>query len=252
MNINKPINFTINKTQKTHKRNQKKDVDLHLSLKKNKKNNGDDTNDDYEEEHFPDYNSLFKEKNSKIYLKHNHLYFHEDVEQEHVDEVKKLMREYYDKCKLANNNAIYAVVNPKPLYLHIYSNGGDVYAGLSLYDFIIEYDKKIPVHTIVEGVAASAATIISIAGSKRYITPNSYMLIHQISTYFGGNYEQIKDAFGNCDKIMKQIINIYAERTKLNRKQLNEILKRDITWNADKCLECGLVNEIKIMDIFND
>lgn len=162
------------------------------------------------------------------------------------------MREYLDKCNKSKNKTAFSVFTPKPLFLHIYSPGGDVHAGLSLYDFIIEYSKTIPVHTVVEGVAASAGTIISIAGVKRYITPNSYMLIHQLSTYIGGNFEQIKDEYGNCEKIMKQLKEIYSQKTKLNRAQLTDILKRDVNWNAEDCKKYGLVDEIKLVDVFND
>lgn len=196
--------------------------------------------------------NLFKEEHEQIYLKQNHLYFHHGVDEKSVDLVKKLMREYLDKTIRAKNNSTYGTFIPKPLFLHIYSPGGDVHAGLSLYDFINEYKKTIPVNTVVEGVAASAATIISIAGSKKFITPNSYMLIHQLSTYFGGNFEQIKDEFGNCEKIMKQLKEIYATKTKLSRKQLSDVLKRDINWSAEDCLKYGLVDEIKLIDIFND
>ena len=164
--------------------------------------------------------------NRKIYLKYNHLYYHNDVDEKSVDLVKRLMRDYLDKTIEAKNNMC-GTFTLKPLFLHIYSFGGDVYAGLSLYDFINEYKKTVPVYTVVEGIAASAATIISIAGNKRYITPNSYMLIHQVSTYIGGNFEQIKDEFGNCEKIMKQLKEIYATKTKVTRKQLLDILKLD-------------------------
>lgn len=218
-----------------------------------KKSKNIDTSNDADDEFPFKFPNLFKnDTDENVYLKQNHLYFHEGVDEDSVDQVKKLMREYFDKCQRVKNNSSYAVFTPKPLFLHIYSPGGDVHAGLSLYDFIIEYNKSLPVYTIVEGMAASAATIISIAGSKRYITPNSYMLIHQLSTYFGGNFEQIKDEFGNCEKIMKQLKDIYANRTKLNRKQLNDILKRDVNWSADECIKYGLVDEIKLVDIFND
>lgn len=211
-----------------------------------------DSEDDSDEDYPFKLPSLFKEEHSKIYLKQNHLYFHNDVTEKSVDSVKKLMREYLDKCTKTKNQTTLSTCTMKPLFLHIYSPGGDVHAGLALYDFIIEYGKSVPVHTIVEGVAASAATIISIAGIKRYITPNSYMLIHQLSTYFGGNFEQIKDEFGNCEKIMKQLKDIYAQKTKLNRNQLTDILKHDINWNADDCKKYGLVDEIKLIDVFND
>lgn len=226
--------------------NKKSDNNKKESSKRRK------TNEDSDDEMPFKIPNFFKDDDENIYLKLNHLYFHDEVNERNIDNIKKLMREYLEKYLKAKSNNTYATFTPKPLFLHIYSPGGDVHAGLSLYDFINEYNKTIPVYTVVEGLAASAATIISIAGNKRFITPNSYMLIHQLSTYFGGNYEQIKDEFGNCEKIMKQLKNIYASKTKLNRKELNEILKRDVNWDAKTCIKNGLVDEIKLVDIFND
>jgi ATP-dependent protease ClpP protease subunit len=143
-------------------------------------------------------------------------------------------------------------INPKPHYLHIYSPGGDVYAGLSLFDFIIEYREHIPVYTVVEGLAASAATFISVAGTKRYITPSSYMLIHQLSTFMHGNFEQLKDEFDNSKKLMEKIMGIYEEYTSITKKRIPKILKHDLIWDADECVTNGLVDEIKLIDLFND
>jgi ATP-dependent Clp protease protease subunit len=238
--------YPINKKSKSSTPSSTKEQN---NKSQNYKNSDSDDSEDDTPFKIP---NLFKEEHERVYLKHNHLYFHHGVDEKSVDLVKKLMREYLDKTVKAKNKNAYGTFISKPLFLHIYSPGGDVHAGLSLYDFINEYKKTIPVITIVEGVAASAATIISIAGSKRYITPNSYMLIHQISTYFGGNFEQIKDEFGNCEKIMKQLKEIYATNTKVTRKQLVDILKRDINWCAKDCLKYGLVDEIKLIDIFND
>lgn len=196
-------------------------------------------------------NLLFNE-DDKIYMNDNHVYFYDDVSQDTVDKVKKLMRKYYNKTMELMGICTIIKVVPKPLFLHIFSPGGEVYAGLSLYDFIIEYKKVIEVHTIVEGMVASAATFFSIAGTKRYVAPNAYMLIHQLSTMLGGNYEQIKDEFNNNEKIMEKITTIYTLHTKINRKKLSEILKHDINWDAEECLRNGLVDEIKLIDTFND
>ena len=194
----------------------------------------------------------FPTKNEeKIYITENHLYFNTDVSKSSVDQVKKLMREHAQKYQKINRNIMVESIKPKPLFLHINSPGGCVHSSFALYDFIIEYNKFVPVHTIVEGLAASAATIISCAGAYRYITPNSFMLIHQLSTFMGGNFEQLKDEFGNCQKIMDKIINIYTKHGNINKKKLPDILKHDIIWDADECIKQGIVDEIKLVDIFN-
>jgi len=229
------IHFGSNKRQRQTNKDDKDNKN-----KVNKNNCDDNSDDEYGNEY------------GNIYLKDNHLYYHDDVNSKNIDKVKKLMREYMEKCSKHKYINYISNCSYKPLYLHIYSYGGEVHSCLTLYDFIIEYSEKIPVYTVVEGVAASAATIISIAGTKRYITPNSYMLIHQISTFFGGNFEQIKDEFGNCEKIMKQLKDIYSQKTNLKKTQLTDILKRDVNWNANECKKYGLVDEIKLIDIFND
>lgn len=196
--------------------------------------------------------NILKNDDDLIYLKKNHLFFHKEVSEDSVDKVKKLMRQYYDKVNSIQLKHECINFNPKPLYIHIFSPGGCAYSGFALYDFIMEYKKKIPVYTVVEGSVASAATFISIAGNKRFITPNSSMLIHQLSTMMGGNFEQIKDQFDNSKKCMEKIMGIYQLHTKITKKKIPKILKHDIEWDANESLENGLVDEIKLIDIFND
>lgn len=234
------------------KKPMKKKIKL-TKIIKNKDECSDDGDDDDDSDNPLKIPGLFdKLDNKQIYLKDNHLYFHTDVSEESVDEVKKLMRIYWDKFnKIIKSNSC-VEFKPKPLYIHIFSPGGCAHSGFSLYDYIIEYKKKIPVYTIVEGRAASAATFISIAGTKRFITQNSYILIHQLSTFFGGNYQQIKDEFINSKKCMDKIIEIYKSHTKIKKKKLQEILKHDIYWDANECISYGIVDEIKLIDVFND
>lgn len=220
------------------------------SLKKNKKN--EDQDDDENESPLILPNLFKQDDDLEIYLKENHLYFHTEVSEDSVDKVKKLMRQYYQKILSIKNIHSCGKIIPKPLYLHIFSPGGCVYSGFSLYDFIIEYKNKIPVYTIIEGLAASAATFISIAGTKRFMTPSSYMLIHQLSTFMGGNFEQIKDEFDNSKKCMDKIMEIYQSSSSITKKKIPKILKHDLNWDATECLNYGLIDEIKLIDIFND
>ena len=214
------------------------------------KNNENDDNDDTDEH--DDSKNKSSVKNNDIYIIDNHLHFHSDITNEAIDIVKRLMRDYYlSFLELQKKNTIYNL-QIKPLYFHINSFGGSVYAGLILYDFMLEYKKNVPIYTVVEGIVASAATFFSIVGTKRFISPNAYMLIHQLSTFIGGNYEQIRDDFHNTEKMMTQIVDIYVKHTKLTKKKIQEILKHDINWDACECLKNGLIDEIKLIDVFNE
>ena len=131
---------------------------------------------------------------------------------------------------------------PPPIKLHINSYGGSVFAGFSTVDVILNC--KTPVHTYIDGSAASAATLISVVGDKRFIYEHSHMLIHQLSSAMWGKFEDFKDEMENLDLLMTKIKKIYKEKTSMSTRQITEILKRDKWFDAEKCVELGLVDEI--------
>jgi hypothetical protein len=133
-------------------------------------------------------------------------------------------------------------IEPKEIKLYITSYGGYLYQVYTAIDFI--KNLKVPVHTICTGIVASAGTLLSLSGSRRSITKNSYMLIHELRGGSWGKFSGLSDSFQNQQQLMDHIINYYVENTKITREELEEQLKKDITWNADICLEKGLVNEI--------
>jgi ATP-dependent Clp protease protease subunit len=133
-------------------------------------------------------------------------------------------------------------IEPNPIKLYITSHGGLVYQVFSAIDTI--KTMKIPVHTYVKGFAASAATLLSLAGKKRFITENSYMLIHELRAGSWGKFSQLKDDFNNHTVLNDHIKNYYIKNTKLTKEELDEQLKCDNIWNPEKCVEKGLVDEI--------
>ena len=70
------------------------------------------------------------------------------------------------------------------------------------------------------------------------------MLIHQLSSGMWGKYADMQDKMDNCDRFMEMIIDIYKEHTKIPKKELNNILKHDLWWDAETCLKYGLIDEI--------
>ena len=133
-------------------------------------------------------------------------------------------------------------IDPIPIYLHINSYGGSVFAGFAAIDMIISC--KVPVYTIIEGCAASAATMMSIVGAKRFIRPNSYMLVHQLSSGCWGKMNEIEDEYENLKELMKNIKSIYEKYAKIPKKDLTDVLKHDLWWNPEKCMSYGLVDEL--------
>jgi len=145
-----------------------------------------------------------------------------------------------DKEDLAS--MVKVTIEPNPIKLFITSHGGLVYQVFSAIDTI--QGLKVPVHTYCQGIVASAGTLLSLAGKRRFITENSYMLIHEIRSGTWGKYTHICESMENSKQLMEHIKEYYIKRTKLTGEELDEQLKKDVTWNAKTCLEKGLVDEI--------
>ncbi len=133
-------------------------------------------------------------------------------------------------------------VNLPPIKLYITSPGGLVYQVFSAIDTI--QGMKVPVHTICKGFVASAGTLLSLSGKKRYITENSFMLIHELRAGTWGKFTHMVESLENSRQLMEHIKSYYLTRTKITKEELDEQLKKDVTWNAQVCLDKGLVDEI--------
>ena len=169
----------------------------------------------------------------------NHIYFYSSVTKKSMFDLNKEIRYVGQRMQEIGNKYD---IPPPPIKLHINSNGGSIFAAMSCVDTIIT--SPVEIHSIVEGAAASAATLISVVCKKRYIKPHSFMLIHQLSTVFWGKMHEFDDEMKNFDNLMKIIKNIYKEHTSVKDEKLDEILKHDIWWDAKKCKKFNLVDDI--------
>ena len=111
---------------------------------------------------------------------------------------------------------------------------------------ILDIIKKntIPVHTIIEGEACSAATLIALAGTERYMTENSMILVHQLRTWFSGKHNELEDELKSADKMMKSLKAIYTKHTKLTQSELSKLIQREEYLTSHECLSKGFVDKI--------
>jgi ATP-dependent Clp endopeptidase proteolytic subunit ClpP len=166
-----------------------------------------------------------------------------DLESDCLKKCRNLKRKFKNLEKDDEDEKNYSFkLTPKPIKLYITSNGGSVHQVFSAIDTIKSL--KIPVDTYVKGFAASAGTLLSLAGSKKYITENSYMLIHEVRSGMWGKFTDLKEEYENVSLLHDHIINYYVKNTKLTKEELIEQLKKDSYWAPEKCLETGLVDEI--------
>lgn len=170
----------------------------------------------------------------------NHIYFYCSVTKKSCLKLNMQLKEISQRIIDNGQNHLN---KDRYIYLHINSFGGSVFAALSTIDTI--KNLRIPVISIIEGGAASAATMISVVCSYRIIFKNSFMLIHQLSSGCWGKMNQLEDEMENLKKLMNRIKLIYKENTKIDDNLLDDILKHDLWWDSRKCKNEGLVDEIR-------
>ena len=198
--------------------------------------------DDDEEEPGIDFTKIFKRGSSddNSYITDNNIYFNDDISMETINKLNKQLRTLQTKLVTMATNLN---IDPPPIKLHITSNGGSVFAAFRAINCIKSLN--VEVHSIVDGYAASAATLISVCCDKRYINAYSNMLIHELRSSTSWNkMSELEDEVENMKNVMNQIKDIYVEHTNLSRAELNKLLKRDMDWNVNQCLKAGLVDEI--------
>ena len=180
-----------------------------------------------------------KERSDYLEVVNNRIYFYSGVETKNVLGLNKALRDL--GAEIQHSSTILECP-PADIFLHVNSHGGDLFAGLAAMDEIRK--SKVPVISIIDGCAASAATLMTIAANKRQINKHAYMLVHQLSSGMWGKYKEMKDEMENVDSMMKTIREIYLEYTKIPKKKLDEILDHDLWFDAETCLKYGLVDEI--------
>lgn len=171
----------------------------------------------------------------------NVIYYYADVDHASILTLNEKIRKLGQDLR---KRAIEENREPAGIELRIHSYGGSVFAGIAGMETI--RSSPVPITTIIEGGAASAATFLSVVGKKRIITRNSFILIHQLSSFMYGKYEDFKDEMKNLDKLMELIKNVYAEHTKIPMIKLDELLKHDLWFTAGEAIEHGLVDEIEV------
>nr|DAS51665.1 MAG TPA: major capsid protein [Caudoviricetes sp.] len=124
----------------------------------------------------------------------------------------------------------------------INSPGGDVFAGLAIYNALVNHNGNVTVR--VDGLAASIASVIAMAGDKIIMSPGSMIMIHRPSVYAAGTVDDMEKAKDVLLKIEEGITPIYAKRTGLSDEKITELLEAETWMLADKAVELGFADEV--------
>ena len=126
------------------------------------------------------------------------------------------------------------------------SPGGDCVAASQIYTMLMEYKGNVTVK--IDGIAASAASVIAMAGTEVLMAPTSLLMIHNPLTVAIGDSEEMQKAIAMLDEVKESIINAYELKTGMSRAKLAHLMDAETWMNAQKAIELGFADGILTRD----
>ena len=162
-------------------------------------------------------------------------------------------RRYWDEEK--DNERLYIVLgeflkdlekvkNRRSITVRINSPGGELYAGIAIMNRLGELDGEVV--TVVDGLAASAASIILQGGKRRKVHKGSLVMVHGASSFFFGYYnrKQLKERADQLDAANRTAIEAYAQRTGLEREEISALLDQTVWMTGQEAIDKGFADEL--------
>lgn len=122
----------------------------------------------------------------------------------------------------------------------INSPGGDCIAASQIYSMLMDYKGNVTVK--IDGIAASAASVIAMAGTEVLMAPTALMMIHNPATMAFGDHVEMQKAIEMLDEVKESIINAYEIKTGLTRAKLSHLMDDETWMNAKKAMELGFAD----------
>lgn len=156
----------------------------------------------------------------------------------------KRVYEYFEMDATSPADVISAIeaANGEPIEVEINSPGGDVFSGSEIYAALMGYAGGVT--TKVVGVAASAASIIAMAGNPAMVSPTAEIMIHNVSMYAGGDYRNHEHAAQMLRDYNDTIANAYMLKSGMGKEKILELMNQETWLTPQQALEMGLVDEI--------
>lgn len=122
------------------------------------------------------------------------------------------------------------------------SPGGDCIAASQIYSMLMDYKGNVTVK--IDGIAASAASVIAMAGTRVLMAPTALMMIHNPATVAFGDHEDMQKAIEMLEEVKESIINAYEIRTNLSHTQLSHMMDETTWMSAKKAIELGFADDL--------
>ena len=138
------------------------------------------------------------------------------------------------------HDELFAGTGPVTIWLN--SPGGDCIAASQIYSMLMDYSDDITVK--IDGIAASAASVIAMAGTRVLMAPTALMMIHNPMTLAYGNHEDMEKAIAMLDEVKESIVNAYEIKTNLSRAKLSHLMDSETWMNANRAIELGFADDL--------
>jgi len=126
--------------------------------------------------------------------------------------------------------------------LHINSPGGLVFDGITIFNLLKQHPANVT--TYIDGLAASIASVIALAGDRVIMAENALFMIHKASGMVYGNSDDMRDFAEKLDKVNSSIATTYISKTKKDEKEIDNLMSAETWLTADEALEMGFVDEV--------
>ena len=130
------------------------------------------------------------------------------------------------------------------------SPGGDVFAANQIYTMLKEYEDRITVK--IDGIAASAASVIAMAGNEVLMSPVAMMMVHNPSTVIFGESSDLQNGMDMLSEVKESIINAYEQKTGLPRAKISKMMDAETWFSSKKAVELGFADEVLYVDAEKD
>ena len=129
-----------------------------------------------------------------------------------------------------------------PITIWLNSPGGDCIAASQIYSMLMDYAGEVTIK--IDGIAASAASVIAMAGTKVLMAPTALMMIHNPMTLAWGDKSEMTKAIEMLDEVKESIVNAYEIKTGLSRAKISHLMDAETWMNANKAIELGFADDI--------
>jgi len=126
------------------------------------------------------------------------------------------------------------------IHVRINSPGGDVFDGITIYNRLKQHKAKVKVY--IDGLAASIASIIALAGDEVIFSESALMMIHKPWTFAMGNANELLDVVDRLDDIEEQLVNIYKKKSGKDRAEIKKMMAEETWFDAQQAIEHGFAD----------